>query len=190
MCSAPTAAASTASRADTSHLARLKQVSERLRDPSDEEEVLSLVLDFAAEGFSRAAIFRVRDDRVAGVAQRGMPRAGGPDHGEFVRVGLPLSAQPELFRRVLAGRRAVRAPMAGEGDRRLAMLLGTRTPREAYVAPIESGGSVVALLYADNLPDEAPVADTTALEIVLHEAGLCLDRALLERALAASEPRS
>jgi hypothetical protein len=64
------------------------------------------------------------------------------------------------------------------------MLLGTRAPREAYVAPIESGGSVVALLYADNLPDEAPVPDTTALEIVLHEAGLSLDRALLERALA------
>jgi hypothetical protein len=173
-----------ATRTEASHLARLKQVSDRLRDPSSDQEVLSLVLDFAAEGFSRAAIFMVRDDRVAGVAQRGLPQAGGPDDGEIVQVGLPLEAQPELFRRVLAGRRAVRAPMTGEGDRRLAMLLGTRTPREAYVAPIESGGSVVALLYADNLPDEAPVPDTTALEIVLHEAGLSLDRALLERALA------
>jgi hypothetical protein len=181
---APAATPLQAARADTSHLARLKQVSARLRDPSSDGEILSLVLDFAAEGFSRAAIFMVRDDRVAGIAQRGMPQSGGPDDGEIVKLGLPLDAQPELFRRALAGRRAVRAPMRGEGDRRLAMLLGTRTPREAYVAPIESGGSVVALLYADNLPDEAPVPDTTALEIVLHEAGLSLDRALLERALA------
>jgi hypothetical protein len=181
---APAASPLSASRPATSHLERLEQVSDRLRDPSDEGEILSLVLDFAAEGFSRAAVFMVRNDRVAGIAQRGMPQGGGPGDGEIVRVGLPLEAQPELFRRVLAGRRAVRAPMTGEGDRRLAMLLGTRAPREAYVAPIESGGSVVALLYADNLPDEAPVPDTTALEIVLHEAGLSLDRALLERALA------
>ena len=174
----------------TTHLARLKQVSDRLCDTSSAGDVLSVVLDFSAETFSRSALFMVRDDRVAGVAQRGMPPGGGPDDDEIVKVGLPLEAQPELFRRVLAGRRAVRAPMAGEGDRRLAMLLGTRAPREAYVAPIESGGSVVALLYADNLPDEAPVPDTTALEIVLHEAGLALDRALLERALADAERRA
>ena len=182
--SAPVAPSRPESSSAASHLDRLKQVSDRLRDPSDEAEVLSLVLDFAAEDFSRAAVFMVRNDRVAGIAQRGMPLGGGPDDGDIVRVGLPLAAQPELFRRVLAGRRAVRARLTGEGDRRLAMLLGTRAPREAYVAPIESGGSVVALLYADNLPDEAPVPDTTALEIVLHEAGLSLDRALLERALA------
>ena len=43
---------------------------------------------------------------------------------------------------------------------------------------------MVALLYADNLPGGAPLGDTTALEIVLHEAGLALDRASLERALS------
>jgi hypothetical protein len=45
---------------------------------------------------------------------------------------------------------------------------------------------VVALLYADNRPDGQPLADTTGLEIALHEAGLALDRALLERTLADS----
>ena len=57
-------------------------------------------------------------------------------------------------------------------------------PSQVYVAPIESAGCVVALLYADNLPGGAPLGDTTALEIVLHEAGLALDRASLERALS------
>jgi len=64
------------------------------------------------------------------------------------------------------------------------MQLGAVAPREAYAAPIESGGRVVALVYADNLPDEKPLPDPTAFEIVLHEAGLVLDRALLERAFA------
>ena len=58
------------------------------------------------------------------------------------------------------------------------------------MAPIESGERVVALLYADNLPGDAPLGDTGALEVVLHEAGLALDRAVLERALAEVEQGS
>jgi hypothetical protein len=55
------------------------------------------------------------------------------------------------------------------------------------VAPIESGERVVALLYADNLPGDARLGDSGALEVVLHEAGLVLDRAVLQRALAEVE---
>ncbi len=40
----------------------------------------------------------------------------------------------------------------------------------------------MALLYTDNVPGEKPIGDTTILEIALHEAGLALERALLERA--------
>jgi hypothetical protein len=75
-----------------------------------------------------------------------------------------------------------RAPR--EGDRPLVAALGDAIPIEFYAAPIESGGSVVALVYADPLPEIQPLADTTAFEIVLHEVGLVLDRAVLERALA------
>jgi len=69
-------------------------------------------------------------------------------------------------------------------DRAFVARLGSSCPREVYLAPIESSGCVVALLYADNLPADGPLGDTTALEIVLHEAGLALDRAILERALS------
>jgi xanthine dehydrogenase iron-sulfur cluster and FAD-binding subunit A len=66
-------------------------------------------------------------------------------------------------------------------------MLGRSAPGQAHLAPIESGGHVAALLYADNLPEGSPIGDTTMLSIVLHEAGLVLDRALLERALAEAE---
>ena len=62
--------------------------------------------------------------------------------------------------------------------------LGGRPPKEAYLAPIESGGRVVALLYADQLPRETPIPDTTLIEVAIGEAGMALDRVLLERALA------
>ncbi len=169
-----------------SGLQRLRETSQRMRDPDTRGEVLSLVLDFAAESFARVAIFMVRDETAVGIAQRGLPAAGGPDDDEF--SGLEIAAADvEWFARVIEGRSAIAQAPLGDGDWALSLRLGDRSPTQAYIAPIESGGRVVALLYADNLPAGGPIPDTTILQIVLHEAGLALERALLERALARVE---
>ncbi|MBW2287191.1 MAG: DUF4388 domain-containing protein [Deltaproteobacteria bacterium] len=168
-----------------SDLQRLKRTSERLRDPSVRGEVLSLILEYAAGLFSRVAIFMIRDDEAIGMAQSGLASAGGPDDSEFRQVSIPAN-EPSWFRKVLQSGEATQAPPQDDGDRQLAALLGSSIPKKAYVAPIESGRNVVALVYADNLPGDDPIGDTTSLEIALHEAGLALERALLERALADS----
>ena len=54
---------------------------------------------------------------------------------------------------------------------------------EASVAPVFSAGKIVAVLYGDNVPEEREIGDTTALEIFLAQAGMAMDRALLERKL-------
>ncbi len=169
-----------------SGLQRLRETSQRMRDPDTRGEVLSLVLDFAAESFARVAIFMVRDETAVGIAQRGLPAAGGPDDDEFCGLEIP-AADVEWFARVIEGRSAIAQAPLGDGDWALSLRLGDRSPTQAYIAPIESGGRVVALLYADNLPAGGPIPDTTILQIVLHEAGLALERALLERALARVE---
>jgi hypothetical protein len=157
-------------------LARLKEVSARMRDSSSRGRVLPQVLQFASETFSRVAMFMIRDDTAQGIAQVGLPKAGGPDQRGLREVALP-HREPAWFRRVFDSRSPVRAAPSDDGDQRLAVLLGNAIPEEAYVAPIESGEHVVALLYADNLPGGEPIGDTSALEVVLHEAGLALDRA-------------
>ena len=164
-------------------LARLKKASDRLRDPATQGEVLTLVLDFAAETFGRVAMFMLRDDEVIGMAQRAMPSAGGPDDDAIRSLSWASGRAPDLFREVLEqGAPVHRVPR--ESDRELVATLGDAIPIDFYAAPIESGGSVVALVYVDSLPEIQPLPDTTSLEIVLHEVGLVLDRAVLERALA------
>jgi hypothetical protein len=165
------------------NLRDLRAVSERIRDPANHGEVLKIVLKFASESVSRVAMFMVRDEIALGVAQIGLPRGGGPDDAQFREIELP-AAEVEWFVQVLETRTSLCSPAIGDGDRALARRLGDREPAEAYVAPILSGGRVVALLYADNLPGAEPLGDTSVIEIALHEAGLALERALLQRALA------
>jgi hypothetical protein len=167
-------------------LANLKAVSERLRDPASQGDILSLVLDFAARSFSRVAMFMLRDDVLEGIAARALDKAGGPDEARLQELRVGPDERPELVEQVLEQRGALCAAPQGQRDRAFALRLGSKCPKSMYLGPIESGGSVVALLYADNLPGDGPAADTNALEIVLHEAGLALDRASLERALGAS----
>jgi hypothetical protein len=117
----------------------------------------------------------LRDDEAAGIVQVGLARAGGPGDEQIRELTVDFR-EPSWFRTVVETRQALRSPPVDESDFQLVGTLGTAAPSEAYVAPIESGGRVVGLLYADNLPDDTPLGDATALEIVLDEAGTALDR--------------
>ena len=128
------------------------------------------------ELFSRVAMFMLRDDVIVGIAQTGLARAGGPGDDELRGLCMPANDSAWLRAAIESGD-AVRAAPSDAGDHRLVAMLGTGIPKQAYVAPIHSGGRVAALLYADDLPETKPLGDTTALAIVLHEAGLVLDRA-------------
>ena len=166
-------------------ISRLREASARLRERARQGEVLPNVLAFAAQSFSRVTLFMVREERIVGIAQIGLAKAGGPDDAALrdVHIG---ARESSWVRKVLDTREPVRGRPVDDGDHRLCVMLGNEIPSEAFLVPIESANRTVAILYADNLPGRALLADTGALEVVVHEAGLALDRALQERTLAAA----
>ncbi len=163
----------------------LRIASRRVRDAESVGEVLAALLDFAALHFSRVALFALREGRARGVAGRGLERCGGPDDARLREVDLEIGPCA-WFQRAAQVRHPTIAPPLNDGDRSLARRLGTELPDQAYAAPIESGGEVTAILYGDRLPEGGPLGDLTALEILIHQACVALERAVFSRALAPS----
>ncbi len=61
--------------------------------------------------------------------------------------------------------------------------LGGDRPGEVFLAPLLVVGKVAALLYGDNALEEKPIGDTSSLEIFLAQAGISMEKALLEKKL-------
>ncbi len=139
-------------------------------------------MDFASEIFSRVAILIARDDEVFAIAGRGIStlEVDPLDSAPPVTVPTPESG---WIRTVLDSGKALVAPPGDAADQLLLKRFGGESPKQSYLGPIESGNAVIALLYGDQSVSDAPIPDTHGLEVVLHHAGLALDRAALERAL-------
>jgi hypothetical protein len=175
-----------AGRTYSEGLRSLTEATALLSDASSRGEVLPLVIRFAKEIFDRVAMFMLRGDKVVGIAQQGLALAGGPDDEGLREIEVHRDSCA-WFRAVFESGSPLRAAPSDAGDLALAARLGRSAAPESYVASIDSGGDVVALLYADNLPSRRPLGESQALEVVLHHAGLALERTMLERALAAAE---
>ena len=96
--------------------------------------------------------------------------------------------ETSIFSGIFAVPRSVKMP-PGESfrDRQLYAELGG-PPEELFLGPIVSGGEVVAILYGDNFPESRPIGETDSLEIFLSQAGMAMEKALLESRLKEKRP--
>ena len=92
--------------------------------------------------------------------------------------------ESSLFSQVIEVRMPLKIkPADNRWNRYLMQKLGGAEPVEVFVGPIVSEDKVVALLYGDNLPDKKPIGDTESLEIFLSQAGMAMEKAILQRRL-------
>jgi GAF domain-containing protein len=162
----------------------LRGMLEELNNPSLGGGIILLILRFASELMNRAVIFLVKEEEIVGLGQFGIELDGASADVSVRNTRIPVGAE-SLFTATLTSKTPVRVPLADGNpwDAYLCRQLGGRQPQEVFLGPLLSEGRVVAILYGDNLPELKPVGDTEALEIFLSQAGLAMEKALLERRL-------
>jgi DNA-binding NarL/FixJ family response regulator len=158
----------------------LKGMLEELHNPALGGGIILLVLRFASEVMNRAVIFSVKEHNVVGIGQFGVTLPSGATDEVIRNIVIPRNGD-SIFGRILSHPSPMRARFDnGEWDKFLCKALGGKIPEEIFLGPIVSEGRVVAILYGDNLPEHRPVGNTEALEIFLSQAGLAMEKALLE----------
>ncbi|WP_129127122.1 response regulator [Geomonas oryzae] len=164
-------------------ISQLRGMLEELNNPQLGGGIILLVLRFAAEFVNRAVVLLVKKETIQGLGQFGLQDKDGRADARVRSLSIPRGEQ-SLFTEVLE----TRFPMKGEVDasvwsHHFLEQLGGGRPAEYFVGPIVSEGKVVAVLYGDNLPEDKPVGDTDSLEIFLSQAGIAMEKALLQRRL-------
>jgi CheY-like chemotaxis protein len=162
----------------------LRGMLQELNNPSLGGGIILLVLRFASELMNRAVIFLVKEHEIVGLGQFGIESKGGEVADMRVRRMKILRGEDSIFEPVLREQASRRVRLGNsQWDRYLVEQLGGGEPQEVFLGPIISEGKVVALIYGDNLPEKTPIGDTESLEIFISQAGLAMEKALLERRL-------
>jgi len=165
----------------------LKSMFDELRFPTATAEVTLLTLRYASEVVNRAILFMVKKDEVRGLGQFGIELKEGSADQRIRKVKIP-TGESSIFSDVLTEKRSRVGRFSDNAwDTYLIGELGGAEPREYFLIPLISNGKVAAVLYGDNLPDNRPIPSLAALEIFIHQAGLAMEKALLERRLADME---
>jgi CheY-like chemotaxis protein len=164
-------------------LALLKGMLSELNNPTQGGGIILLVLRYAAEFMNRAIIFMVKKDEIAGLGQFGVKDTERSADALVRSLRIPRYGDT-LFSQVIDRPFPQRIrPEENPGSRALCERLGGSVPSEVFLGPLISEGKVVAILYGDNLTVEGPIGETEGLEIFLDQAGLAMEKALLQRRL-------
>lgn len=163
-------------------LALLRSMLEELNEPSLGGGVILLILRFASEFMNRAVIFTVDERSICALGQFGILPSNVMTAG-FVRDLVIPRSERTIFTEVLERKAPLRIRPGVEGWNHFLFEKLNGVPYECFVAPVLRGGTVVAILYGDNYPDPTRINDTEALEIFLSQAGIVLEKALLENRL-------
>lgn len=146
--------------------------------------VLEGLAGLARRESDRAAVFLVRGDRLRGWRAVGFETAEG-----ILDVDLEASQSGVAGEAVKSGSRLEHRNGAGSP---LPVFSAGLSPRRAVAAPVEVGGAIVAVLYA-----EAAEPDTTSeprwpamLEVMARHAGRVLEAMTVRQAAALWAPRS
>jgi hypothetical protein len=142
-------------------------------------ELSQMIMRRASSAVNRGILFIVREDVAVGIGHFGLPPQSTPGlQPEALR--LPLG-EPSVLSDVVQHQEGYHGPLPpGSGNERLMRLLGGGQPSEVLALPVLVGGRAELVLYGDNVPGNDPIGPHRSLELVLGEAGLQIERDMLD----------
>lgn len=165
-------------------IAALKSMFDELRFPTATAEVTLLILRYASEVVNRAVLFMVKKDEVRGLGQFGIELKGRSADQVVRNIKIPLS-KPSIFLTAIDTRRSFIGPLEpNECNNYLANELGGSKPQSVMAIPLIVDGKIALIVYGDNLPEQRSVSSVDTLEIFMNQAGMALEKALLEKRIA------
>ncbi len=130
----------------------------------------------------RGLLLLLRGDEAQGAGQIGLDHL--PEADDLARgVRLPLT-EPSVVAGAIERRESWRGAVPGTpANEKLLALLGGQAPREALVVPMVLRDGVGLVFYGDDAGSGRPLGGVEDLEWALLEAGLAMERDLLEERL-------
>jgi len=163
-----------------------RSIADAVFSPALRAETTVGLLRRAAAVVVRGLLLVVRGDEVHGAGQFGLEGSGEPD--DVARsLRLPLR-EPSIVADAVERRETWRGPVPETpANDQLMNLLGGPRPLEAVVVPMLVREGVGLVLYGDNATALGPIGPVEDLEWALLEAGLSMERDLLEERLRVFE---
>ena len=135
---------------------------------------------------NRTVLLMVKKEQLSVFGKFGVSIKGKDANRVVLAIKIPFS-EPSIFKKTLKQKIAIKRSLSDiKWNKYFINEIGGEWPTEAFVAPIIVNQKVAAILYGDNLPEKHNIGSTEALEIFLYQAGMAMERELLERRLTDS----
>lgn len=164
-------------------LSLLKGLIGELANPSESSEISLLILRLASEYFERAVLFLVKKNDIVGLGGFGETGDTEMMNQKVRQISVPFVAVPFIETAIKSKQTVIVSSFSSEDKKSFAELLGVYVPKEAIVIPLISRLKVIALLYAENGVTQTPIPDFSGMEIFMGQAGIAMEKALLEHQL-------
>jgi CheY-like chemotaxis protein len=155
---------------------------------ADPTQVSALVMQVAREFFERAVLFLVKNEEVRGLGGFGIAPRDQTVSLLAREVVIPLS-EASVFLDVVSRRKPFEGPLPeGKWSQYLMGRLGRYKSGSAALLPLVAHRDAIALLYGDNPESGRAPGRLDALELFIHQAGLALENAFLQRKIQERQP--
>lgn len=171
-----------AAPAERKDISALKSLTQELRFPNSTSEITLLVLRFASDIFQRGVLFMVGDEgEMTGLGQFGLDIERAD---ERIRETILVFRDSAFVNKIIESGQSHKGALEKDlVTEKLIKELGGGWPPEAAFFPVITEGKVVALLYCDNANSGEGFSESEGLEIFISQAGLALEKSLLQRKL-------